>query len=78
MAAVGAGDFLEWVALARFGLIVAPVGDSDLMLRLVIHNFNPSTVTSQYKLQQEFLIFRIEIFSATLLKCGARIGFPLC
>jgi hypothetical protein len=56
MAATAAGDFFEWVALARFGLIVVPVNDSDFTFRLVIHNFNSLAVTGQYKFEQEFLM----------------------
>jgi hypothetical protein len=65
--ATGEGDFRECVALARFGLVEAGVdADSDLMLRLVMHNFTADAVTFQYKFQQEFLIQRIEIFTAIL------------
>jgi hypothetical protein len=56
VAATDAGDFFEWVALARFGLIVVPVNDSDLIFRLVIDNFNPIAVTGQYKSEQDFLM----------------------
>ena len=63
----GVGDLRECVALARFGLPAAPVDtDSDFVLVFVIHDFNPPAVTFQYKLQQEFLIERIEIFTAML------------
>jgi len=65
--ATGAGDFRECVAPARFGLVEAGVdADSDLVLGFVIHNFTAVAVTFQYKLQQEFLIQRIEIFTAIL------------
>ena len=54
--ASGPGDFRECVALARFDLDAPVNDDSDLVFRLVMFNFNPSTVTSQYKFEQEFLI----------------------
>ncbi len=64
-----ADDFREWVAPARFGLTAVPVdSDSGLVLRLVIHNFNPAFVTGQYKSEQEFSIRKIKIFSAAMLK----------
>ena len=67
MVAVCDGDLRECVALARFGLLTAPVDtDSDCVLRFVINDFNPAAVTFQYKLQQDFLIERIEIFTAML------------
>ena len=54
--AAAAGDFRECVALARFGLAAPVNDDSGFVFRLVMFNFNPSTVTSQSIFEQEFLI----------------------